>query len=61
MIKSTLIYYKNYSLLEVVWLVIKFLAFYIALYVFVNMIFIHMYVFIPFWLSAVFWGLPSPF
>ena len=37
----TLICYKDYYLLEVVWLVIKFLGIYIVLYVFVNMIFIH--------------------
>jgi hypothetical protein len=40
-------YYKECSLLEIVWSVIKFLVFYIALYVFVNMIFIHVCVFIP--------------
>ena len=41
-----LIYYKNYSPIEAMRLVIKFLAFYIGLYVFVNMIFIHLYAFI---------------
>jgi hypothetical protein len=36
------------------WLAIKFLAFYIALHVFVNMIFIHLYDFIRFPVLAVF-------
>jgi hypothetical protein len=49
------------SLLEAVWSVIKFLVFYIALRVFVNMIFIHLYVFMPSSLSAVFLGRTSPF
>jgi hypothetical protein len=44
-----------------VWSVIKFLVFYIALQVFVNMIFIHLYVFLPSSLSAVFLGRTSPF
>ena len=39
--------YKKCSLLEDVWSVIKFLVFYIALHMFVNMIFIHLYVFMP--------------
>jgi hypothetical protein len=43
------------------WLAIKFLAFYIALHVFVNMIFIHLYDFIRFPVLAVFLGLASLF
>jgi hypothetical protein len=54
-------YYKNYSSLKDLWLAIKFLAFYIALYVFVNMIFIHLCDFIRFQVLAVFLGLVSPF
>ena len=44
-IKTTSMYYKNCSLFEIVQLVIKFLVLYIPLYVFVNMIFVHLYVF----------------
>ena len=50
-------HYKKCSLLEVVWSVIKFLVFYIALHMFVNMIFIHMYVFMP---SLVIGGILGP-
>lgn len=49
------------SLLEAVWSVIKFLVFYIVLQMFVNMIFIHLYVFIPSSLSAVFSKRTFPF
>jgi len=42
-------------------LVVKFLAFYIALHVFVNMIFIHLYDFIRFQVLAVFLGPAYPF
>ena len=50
---------KECSLLEVVWSTIKFLVFYIALYVFVNMIFIHVCFFMASWLGAVFLGFVS--
>ena len=49
------------SSLEIVWSIIKFLVFYIALQVFVNMIFIHLYVFMSSSLSAVFLDRTSPF
>jgi hypothetical protein len=43
------------------WSSIKFSAFYIVSYVFVNMIFIHFYDFIRFQVLAVFLGPASPF
>ena len=43
---NILIYSKNFSILEVVCSTIKFLVFYIPLYRFVNMIFIHSYDFV---------------
>jgi len=39
------------------WLAVKILAFYIALHVFVNMIFIHLYDFLRFQVLALFLGL----